>query len=111
VNARPKLIIGGHCSVCGRDVSDCSCTVEDIHDWLEDQYMLPMTPIEFGAANPIPVVGDPRSGRPVDGEADKLGTTAVVDAFDGHGPTGVCADGDPQLGADLPTRAGALASC
>jgi len=57
MNTRPKLIQDGNCNCCARDVSYCCCTVEDIHDWFEDQYMLPMTLIEFGTNNPIPVVG------------------------------------------------------
>jgi hypothetical protein len=57
MNDRPKLIQNGNCSCCGRDVTYCRCTVQDIHDWFEDQYMLPITLVEFGTGNPIPVVG------------------------------------------------------
>ena len=94
MNTRPKLIVGGHCSVCGRDTGYCRCTVEDIHDWLEDQYVLPITPIEFGAANPIPVIGTLRFDRPRDGEADNLGATEVADLLR------VMADDDDQLAGD-----------
>jgi hypothetical protein len=77
MNTRPKLIQDGTCNCCSRDVSYCRCTVQDIHDWLEDQYMLPMTPVEFDAANPIPVVGSP--GIAVDDDARDLGDTEVAD--------------------------------
>jgi hypothetical protein len=79
MNTRPKLIQDGICCSCSRDVSYCRCTVEDIHDWLEDQYMLPMTALEFGAANPIPVVGDSRYQRRMEDEADNLGVTEVAE--------------------------------
>jgi hypothetical protein len=84
MNTRPKLIQDGICCCCSRDVRYCRCTVEDIHNWLEDQYMLPMTPLEFGAANPIPVVGTPRFERPIDNEAENLEAADMVCAIADH---------------------------